>query len=409
MCVDKKKNNNNWNKKCLTIFPPNRLYEKLVSDLFKVLGRMIHLIIDFWNVLITPSQTLHDCDARKIRDEVSFRSSALYMNVNSNARGCHYVAKATLARSAAAAPVRRQSSEARWAAWSRQVLLSGSIDTGPTNLLRAKPKNRRKQTNAKRNKDLGGPPMLEVLPFFVVLLNWISFLQQLHRPFFGSIVVSIPACHAGDPGSIPGRRGSFFSPHSLSLSLFLAFFVCSLSFSIFPFLTFHFFFVLFASKRLIFFLFFLRTLSIAFFLPKTEKLTIYCTKAWYTQIYTEILGRLGQRTPSPKFNNQVLVVQVCESAEFPGRKWSARKTNSVENKINDLGGMPKCQDSLEKEKEKAVEKEEISFQVLSTMLWAWRYGAQINQDFLWDWDRELFSRMHIGQDNWLCICTSMHM
>jgi len=28
--------------------------------------------------------------------------------------------------------------------------------------------------------------------------------------FFGSIVVSIPACHAGDPGSIPGRRGFFF-------------------------------------------------------------------------------------------------------------------------------------------------------------------------------------------------------
>jgi hypothetical protein len=26
----------------------------------------------------------------------------------------------------------------------------------------------------------------------------------------GSIVVSIPACHAGDPGSIPGRGGFFF-------------------------------------------------------------------------------------------------------------------------------------------------------------------------------------------------------
>ena len=25
-----------------------------------------------------------------------------------------------------------------------------------------------------------------------------------HTPFRGSIVVSIPACHAGDPGSIPG-------------------------------------------------------------------------------------------------------------------------------------------------------------------------------------------------------------
>ena len=28
--------------------------------------------------------------------------------------------------------------------------------------------------------------------------------------FRGSIVVSIPACHAGDPGSIPGRGGKSF-------------------------------------------------------------------------------------------------------------------------------------------------------------------------------------------------------
>jgi hypothetical protein len=30
-------------------------------------------------------------------------------------------------------------------------------------------------------------------------------------PFRGSIVVSIPACHAGDPGSIPGLGVSFLS------------------------------------------------------------------------------------------------------------------------------------------------------------------------------------------------------
>ena len=33
----------------------------------------------------------------------------------------------------------------------------------------------------------------------------------------GSIVVSIPACHAGDRGSIP-RRGDFFFTRGLSIS-----------------------------------------------------------------------------------------------------------------------------------------------------------------------------------------------
>jgi hypothetical protein len=32
--------------------------------------------------------------------------------------------------------------------------------------------------------------------------------------FSGSIVVSIPACHAGDPGSIPGRRVFTAAPFS---------------------------------------------------------------------------------------------------------------------------------------------------------------------------------------------------
>ncbi|URD98749.1 hypothetical protein MUK42_36927, partial [Musa troglodytarum] len=31
-----------------------------------------------------------------------------------------------------------------------------------------------------------------------------------------SIVVSIPACHAGDPGSIPGNGASIFLPLSSS-------------------------------------------------------------------------------------------------------------------------------------------------------------------------------------------------
>ena len=33
------------------------------------------------------------------------------------------------------------------------------------------------------------------------------FFQAVNSRILGSIVVSIPACHAGDPGSIPGRGG----------------------------------------------------------------------------------------------------------------------------------------------------------------------------------------------------------
>ena len=36
-------------------------------------------------------------------------------------------------------------------------------------------------------------------------------LVHLYQPFPVSIVVSIPACHAGDRGSIPRRGGTFFS------------------------------------------------------------------------------------------------------------------------------------------------------------------------------------------------------
>ena len=35
-------------------------------------------------------------------------------------------------------------------------------------------------------------------------------LASAHKPLLGSIVVSIPACHAGDRGSIPRRGGRYF-------------------------------------------------------------------------------------------------------------------------------------------------------------------------------------------------------
>ena len=35
-------------------------------------------------------------------------------------------------------------------------------------------------------------------------------LEPIMSEVLGSIVVSIPACHAGDPGSIPGRGAFFF-------------------------------------------------------------------------------------------------------------------------------------------------------------------------------------------------------
>ena len=36
-----------------------------------------------------------------------------------------------------------------------------------------------------------------------------STLEHGFYPILDSIEVSIPACHAGDPGSIPGRGGTF--------------------------------------------------------------------------------------------------------------------------------------------------------------------------------------------------------
>ena len=44
--------------------------------------------------------------------------------------------------------------------------------------------------------------------------------SQTFHLFLGSIVVSIPACHAGDRGSIPRRGGHFFSSF-FSVQMFL--------------------------------------------------------------------------------------------------------------------------------------------------------------------------------------------
>ena len=43
-------------------------------------------------------------------------------------------------------------------------------------------------------------------------------VTRLDYKFRGSIVVSIPACHAGNPGSIPGLGAFFACCVSLSLS-----------------------------------------------------------------------------------------------------------------------------------------------------------------------------------------------
>ena len=44
-----------------------------------------------------------------------------------------------------------------------------------------------------------------------------AILSASMYPFLGSIVVSISACHAEDPGSIPGRGGMnfFFDYHAI--------------------------------------------------------------------------------------------------------------------------------------------------------------------------------------------------
>ena len=44
---------------------------------------------------------------------------------------------------------------------------------------------------------------------FLNLKQSLLFLMKFHA-ILDSIEVSIPACHAGDPGSIPGRGDKFF-------------------------------------------------------------------------------------------------------------------------------------------------------------------------------------------------------
>ena len=55
-----------------------------------------------------------------------------------------------------------------------------------------------------------------------------GFLAQTDKQIRVSIVVSIPACHAGDPGSIPGR-GAFFSTIRYTLNMLIK---CNLKFDI---------------------------------------------------------------------------------------------------------------------------------------------------------------------------------
>ena len=48
--------------------------------------------------------------------------------------------------------------------------------------------------------------------------DWMKYIQDksLILHLHDSIVVSIPACHAGDRGSIPRRGVSFFLPKTIS-------------------------------------------------------------------------------------------------------------------------------------------------------------------------------------------------
>ncbi|KAI8991165.1 hypothetical protein BDF20DRAFT_27541 [Mycotypha africana] len=53
-------------------------------------------------------------------------------------------------------------------------------------------------------------------------------MEKRKKRFFGSIVVSIPACHAGDRGSIPRRRVFLFTKCTSSI-VFYYFIVCLVS------------------------------------------------------------------------------------------------------------------------------------------------------------------------------------
>ena len=60
-----------------------------------------------------------------------------------------------------------------------------------------------------KEKVVGSTPTSDA--FFLKLLFFgLCVVPWLRSTFRGSIVVSIPACHAGDPGSIPGSGVTFF-------------------------------------------------------------------------------------------------------------------------------------------------------------------------------------------------------
>ena len=69
---------------------------------------------------------------------------------------------------------------------------------------------------------MAGCPALRTLGFFLLEGCCVRYesciaLMAIGQPSRCSIVVSIPACHAGDPGSIPGN-GAFFVVLSVFIS-----------------------------------------------------------------------------------------------------------------------------------------------------------------------------------------------
>ena len=54
--------------------------------------------------------------------------------------------------------------------------------------------------------------------YTVLQVNFSQFLSSLEYLILDSIVVSIPACHVGDRGSIP-RRGDLFSLKNMYIDI----------------------------------------------------------------------------------------------------------------------------------------------------------------------------------------------
>ena len=93
-------------------------------------------------------------------------------------------------------------------------LLRGSIEPSP-----------QKWTRAQKNRTSTSTPLLN--PPFPTRFPQPAYSKCTHLQFFHSIVVSMRACHARDPGSIPGGRdrvgGIITILIFLELSQFLAF------------------------------------------------------------------------------------------------------------------------------------------------------------------------------------------